>query len=40
LRNLQERLQAFFPSGASVILSAQAPHGVRADVRVTPATDA
>ena len=34
LRNLQERLQAFFPSGASVILSVQPPHGVRADVRV------
>jgi len=40
LRNLQERLQAFFPSGASVVLSAQTPHGVRADVRVTPAIDA
>jgi hypothetical protein len=37
LRNLQERLQAFFPSGASVTLSGQTPHGVRADVRVTPA---
>ena len=36
LRNLQERLEAFFGSGASVTLSAQAPHGVRADIRVTP----
>jgi len=36
LRNLQERLQVFFPSGASVTLSGQAPHGVRADIRVTP----
>ena len=40
LRNLQERLQVFFPSGASVTLSGQAPHGVRADIRVTPAADA
>lgn len=40
LRNLQERLRAFFPSGASVTLSGQKPHGVRADVRVTPVADA
>jgi sensor histidine kinase YesM len=40
LRNLQERLQAFFPAGASVALSALEPHGVRADVRVTVAADA
>jgi len=40
LRNLQERLQAFFPSGARVALSAQTPHGVRADVIVTVASDA
>jgi len=40
LRNLQERLEAFFPSGASVTLSAQAPHGVRADLRVVAAPDA
>jgi len=35
LRNLQERLDAFFGPGASVALSAQAPRGVRADIRVT-----
>jgi hypothetical protein len=35
LRNLQDRLDAFFGAGASVALSAQAPHGVRADIRVT-----
>jgi LytS/YehU family sensor histidine kinase len=35
LRNLQERLQASFGSGASVTLSGQSPHGVRADIRVT-----
>jgi sensor histidine kinase YesM len=37
LHNLHERLQAFFGPGASVTLSGQAPHGVRADIRVTPA---
>ena len=36
LRNLRERLQAFFGPGANVALSEQAPHGVRADIRVTP----
>jgi sensor histidine kinase YesM len=35
LRNLQERLQAFFTPAASVTLSDQTPHGVRADVRIT-----
>jgi sensor histidine kinase YesM len=34
LRNLQERLEAFFGPGASVTLSGQSPHGVRADIRV------
>ena len=34
LRNLQERLEAFFGPGASLTLSPQAPHGVRADIRV------
>ena len=39
LRNLRERLHAFFGPGAGVTLTEQAPHGVRADVRVpTPAT--
>jgi len=37
LRNLQERLLAFFGPGAGVALSAQSPHGVRADIRVTHA---
>jgi sensor histidine kinase YesM len=37
LRNLQDRLEAFFGPGASVTLSGQAPHGVRADIRVTSA---
>ena len=40
LRNLQDRLQVFFSAGASVTLSGQAPHGVRADIRVTPRADA
>jgi len=40
LRNLHERLQAFFPSGASVTLSAQAPHGLRAEVVVVPTAEA
>ena len=35
LRNLRDRLQAFFGPGAVVVLSGQAPHGVRADIRVT-----
>lgn len=35
LRNLQDRLQAFFGPGAGVTLSGQAPHGVRADIRIT-----
>jgi sensor histidine kinase YesM len=34
LRNLQDRLEAFFGADASVTLSAQAPRGVRADIRV------
>jgi hypothetical protein len=37
LRNLRERLQAFFGPEARVELSEQSPHGVRADVHVTPA---
>jgi LytS/YehU family sensor histidine kinase len=37
LRNLQERLEAFFGPGASVTLSGQAPHGVRADIHVASA---
>jgi LytS/YehU family sensor histidine kinase len=37
LRNLQDRLEAFFGPGASVTLSGQAPHGVRAEIRVTSA---
>jgi LytS/YehU family sensor histidine kinase len=36
LRNLRERLQAFFGADARVDLSEQAPHGVRADIRVRP----
>jgi LytS/YehU family sensor histidine kinase len=36
LRNLRERLQAFFGPAARVELSEQSPHGVRADIRVTP----
>ena len=39
LRNLQDRLQAFFTPAASVALSAQEPHGVRADIRVTTAAE-
>jgi sensor histidine kinase YesM len=35
LRNLQERLSAFFGPGANVSLSGQTPHGVHADIRVT-----
>lgn len=38
LHNLRERLQAFFGSDARVELSEQSPHGVRADVHVTPTT--
>jgi len=37
LRNLQDRLEAFFGPDASVTLSGQTPHGVRADLRVTTA---
>jgi hypothetical protein len=40
LRNLQDRLEAFFGSGASVTLSEQAPQGVRADIRVPSAARA
>jgi LytS/YehU family sensor histidine kinase len=40
LRNLLERLNASFPSGASVTLSGLVPHGARADVRVTLAPEA
>jgi len=36
LRNLQERLQAFFGPTAAIGLSEQLPHGVRADIRVMP----
>jgi LytS/YehU family sensor histidine kinase len=36
LRNLRARLQTFFGPEASVELSEQAPHGVRADIRVMP----
>jgi sensor histidine kinase YesM len=39
LRNLQERLQAFFPSGASVTLSGHTPRGVRAEVVVAHTAD-
>lgn len=34
LRNLQERLEASFGPGAGVTLSPQAPHGVRAEIRI------
>ena len=34
LKNLQDRLHAFFGPGATFALSEQAPHGVRADIRV------
>ena len=37
LRNLRERLRAFFGPDAKVELSEQAPHGVRADIHVMPA---
>jgi sensor histidine kinase YesM len=37
LRNLQERLEAFFGPGADVTLSGQEPHGVRAEIRATSA---
>jgi two-component sensor histidine kinase len=37
LRNLRERLQAYFGPDAKVELSEQSPHGMRADVHVTPA---
>jgi len=36
LRNLRERLQVFFGPSASVTLLEQAPHGVRAEIHVTP----
>ena len=36
LANLRARLQAFFGPGASFELSERVPHGVRADIRVTP----
>jgi signal transduction histidine kinase len=36
LRNLRERLQAFFGPDARVDLSEQSPHGVRAEIRVMP----
>ena len=39
LRNLQDRLQAFFSPAASVTLSGELPHGVRAEIRVTPADE-
>jgi sensor histidine kinase YesM len=35
LRNLRERLRACFGPSATVVLAAQAPHGVRADIHVT-----
>jgi sensor histidine kinase YesM len=35
LRNLQDRLQAFFGAGARFALTEQAPQGVRAEIRVT-----
>jgi len=38
LRNLQERLAAFFGPAASVTLAGQAPHGVRADIRIPAAS--
>ena len=38
--NLQERLQAYSRPAPACTLSGQAPHGVRADIRVTPAADA
>jgi signal transduction histidine kinase len=38
LRNLRDRLQVFFGSDASVALLEQVPHGVRAEIRVRPAT--
>jgi sensor histidine kinase YesM len=37
LRNLQDRLAAFFGPGAGVTLSGQAPHGARADIRIVAA---
>jgi sensor histidine kinase YesM len=37
LRNLQDRLQALFGPDAGVALTEQAPHGVRAEIQVTPA---
>ena len=37
LRNLQDRLQALFGPDAGVALAEQTPHGVRAEIRVTPA---
>ncbi len=37
LRNLQERLRAFFGPDARLELSAQSPQGLRADIFVTPA---
>ena len=37
LRNLRDRLQAFFGLDARVELSEQVPHGVRADIYVMPA---
>ena len=36
LRNLRERLQAFFGADADLALVEQAPHGVRAEIRVMP----
>ena len=37
LRNLQDRLEAFFGPRSAVTLSGQEPHGVRADIIVAPA---
>jgi signal transduction histidine kinase len=37
LRNLRDRLHVFFGQDASVTLHEQPPHGVRAEIRVTPA---
>ena len=38
LTNLQARLHAFFGAGASLQLSEQRPHGLRADLRLTVST--
>ena len=36
LRNLQDRLEAFFGPGAGVALADETPHGVRAAIRLAP----